>query len=71
MAMAGWTRKKKDKRLCKKTRITTTTTLLPYLNVHQATIGIYLAFPNPKQAAILVQNYDRSRRKQFNRHDKL
>ena len=62
---------KKDKSLGKKTRITPTTTFLPYLNVHQATIWIYLAFPNPKQAAILVQNCDRSCRKKLNRHDKL
>ena len=50
----------KAKSLYKKTRTTTITTLVPYLNVHQATIGIYIAFPNPKQAAILVQNYDES-----------
>ena len=50
----------KAKSLYKKTRTTTITTLMPYLNVHQATIGIYIAFPNPKQAAILVQNYDES-----------
>ena len=31
--------------------------------MHQATIGIYIAFPNPKQAAILVQNYDKSCKK--------
>ena len=42
---------------------TTITTLFPYLNMHQATIGIYIAFPNPKQTAILVQNYDKSCKK--------
>ena len=59
MRIAGRTREKKIKVCAKKIRTTTITTLLPYLNVHQATIGIYLAFPNPKQAAILVENYDR------------
>ena len=31
--------------------------------MHQATIGIYIAFPNPEQTAILVQNYDNSSEK--------